>query len=147
VTVFGLIIQQTYQPWLLVHIFRKNVRIKAHSVHSRKISTDRKFSENIIVNSWKFSTSKFFSDGKFVLTNYISQNFPEWKWDLKFTREISINISLRTGPTGLGYAQHLNHAELVTRLLVVILGKNMDWTCGLMDSWTQKSQTHLIIHE
>jgi hypothetical protein len=66
-----------------------------------------------------------------VLTNHISQNFlsvenfPEWKWDLKFTREIFINISLRTGPTGLGYAQHLNHAE-VTRLLVVILGKNMD---------------------
>jgi hypothetical protein len=34
--------------------------------HSKKISTDRKFSENIIVKSWKFSTSKFFSDGKFV---------------------------------------------------------------------------------
>ena len=56
--------------------------------HSRKISTDRKFSENIIVKSWKFSTSKFFSDGKFVSTNHISQNFlsaenfPEWKWAL-----------------------------------------------------------------
>ena len=87
-----------------------------------------------------------------MLTNHISQNFlsaenfPEWKWVLKFTHEISINISQRTGPTGLGGAQHLNHTE-VTRLLVVILGKNMDWTCGLMDSWTQKSQTHLIIHE
>jgi hypothetical protein len=39
--------------------------LKAH-FHSRKISTDRKFSENIIVKSWRFSTSKFFSDGKFV---------------------------------------------------------------------------------
>jgi hypothetical protein len=35
--------------------------IKAH-FHSRKISTDRKFSENIVVKSRKFSTSKFFSD-------------------------------------------------------------------------------------
>jgi hypothetical protein len=28
--------------------------------HSSKISTDRKFSENVIVKSWKFSTSNFF---------------------------------------------------------------------------------------
>jgi hypothetical protein len=33
--------------------------LKAH-FHSRKISTDRKFSENITVKSWKFSTSKIF---------------------------------------------------------------------------------------
>jgi hypothetical protein len=52
--------------------------------HSRKISTDRKFSKNI-VKSWKFSTSKFFSDGKFVSANHLLQNFlsaenfPEWK--------------------------------------------------------------------
>ena len=57
--------------------------------HSRKISMDRKFSENIIVKSWKFSTSKFFSDGKFVSANHILQNvlsaenFPEWKWALR----------------------------------------------------------------
>ena len=57
--------------------------VKAH-FHSRKISTDRKFSEYIIVKSWEFSTSKFFSDGKFVsanhsLQNFLSvENFPEW---------------------------------------------------------------------
>jgi hypothetical protein len=38
------------------------------------------------LKSWKFSTSKFFSDGKFVSANHILQNFlsaknfPEWKW-------------------------------------------------------------------
>jgi hypothetical protein len=48
--------------------------VKAH-FHSRKISTDRKFSEKVIVKSWKFSTSKFFSDGKFVSANHILQNF------------------------------------------------------------------------
>jgi hypothetical protein len=59
--------------------------LEAH-FHSRKISTDRKFSENIIVKSWKFSISKFFSDGKFVSANHILQNFlsaknfPEWNW-------------------------------------------------------------------
>ena len=58
--------------------------LKAH-FHLRKISTDRKYSENVIVKSWKFSTSKFFSDGKFVSANHILQNFlsaenfPEWK--------------------------------------------------------------------
>jgi hypothetical protein len=57
--------------------------------HSRKISMDRKFSENIIVKSWKFSTEKLFSDGKFVSANHILQNvlsaenFPEWKWALR----------------------------------------------------------------
>ena len=62
--------------------------VKAH-LHSRKISTDRKFSENSIVISWKFPTSKFFSDGKFISANYILQyflsaeNFPEWKWALR----------------------------------------------------------------
>jgi hypothetical protein len=44
---------------------------------------------NIIVNSSKFSISKFFSDGKSVSANHILQhfpsveNFPEWK--LAFT--------------------------------------------------------------
>jgi hypothetical protein len=62
--------------------------VKAH-FHSGKNSTDRKFSENIIVKSWKFSTSKFFSDGKFVSANHILQNFLsaenflEWKWTFK----------------------------------------------------------------
>ena len=56
--------------------------------HSRKISTDRKISENIIVKSWKFSTSKFFSDGKFLSASHILQNFlsagnfPQWQWTL-----------------------------------------------------------------
>ena len=56
----------------------------------RLISTDRKCSENIIVKtSKKFSTSKFFSDVKFVsanqaLQNFLSTgNFPEWKCALK----------------------------------------------------------------
>jgi hypothetical protein len=59
--------------------------LKAH-FHSRKTSTDRKCSENIIVKSWKYSTSKFFSHGKFVSANHILQNFlsaenfPERKW-------------------------------------------------------------------
>ena len=59
--------------------------VKVH-FHSRKFSTDRTFSENIIVKSWKFSTSKFFSDWKFVSANHILQiflfaeNFLEWKW-------------------------------------------------------------------
>jgi hypothetical protein len=58
--------------------------LKAH-FHSRKFSTDRKFSENIIVKSWKFSTSEIFSHRKFVSANHILQNFlsaenfPEWK--------------------------------------------------------------------
>ena len=67
-----------------------NDSFKAH-FHSRKISTDRKFSENIIVKSWKFSTSKYFSDVKFVSANQILQNFlsaehfPEWKWALRLS--------------------------------------------------------------
>jgi hypothetical protein len=42
---------------------------------SRKISTDRKFPENII------STSKFVSAANHILQNFLSaENFPEWKW-------------------------------------------------------------------
>jgi hypothetical protein len=72
-------------------IRRKNCKtsVKAH-FHSRKISTDRKFSENIIVKSWKFPTSKFFSRRKiFPSANHILQyflsaeNFPECKWALR----------------------------------------------------------------
>ena len=84
-----------------------------------------------------------FTDGKFVLTNHISQNFlsaenfPEWKWDLKFTREISINISLRTGPTGLGYAQHLNRSrgshEATCSYIREKHGMDL-WAHGLVDS-------------
>jgi hypothetical protein len=56
------------------------------------ISTQEKFprTENFpkisLFKSWKFSTSKFFSHGKFVSANHILQiflsaeNFPEWKW-------------------------------------------------------------------
>jgi hypothetical protein len=64
---------------------QKSSTFKAH-FHSRKISTNGQFSENIIVKSWKFSTSKIFSDGKFVSANHILQNFlsaenfPERKW-------------------------------------------------------------------
>jgi hypothetical protein len=49
--------------------------------HGQKI-----VSENVIVKSSKYSTSKFFSDGKFVSANHILQNFlsaenfPEWKF-------------------------------------------------------------------
>ena len=53
---------------------RSHTTFKAH-FHSRKFSTDRKFSENIIVKSWKFSTSKFFSDGKFVSANHCPLKF------------------------------------------------------------------------
>jgi hypothetical protein len=66
------------------------MKIKAH-FHWRKISTDRKFSENAIVKSWKFLTSKFFPQGKFVSANHIIQNFhsaenfPEWKRALRLT--------------------------------------------------------------
>jgi hypothetical protein len=42
--------------------------LEAH-FHSRKISTDRKFSENIV------KSSNFFSDVKFVSANHILQNF------------------------------------------------------------------------
>jgi hypothetical protein len=59
--------------------FRYMYTFKAH-YHSRKFSTDRKFSENIIVKS-----SIFFSDWKFVSANRILQMFLsaenclEWK--------------------------------------------------------------------
>jgi hypothetical protein len=72
--------------------------IKAH-FHSRKISTDRKFSENVIVKSWRnFSTSTFFSDGKFVSANHILQNFlsaenfPAWVEMGLYAREIDIRF-------------------------------------------------------
>jgi hypothetical protein len=52
--------------------------LKVH-LHSRKISTERKFSDNIIVKSWKFSTSKFFSDEKF---SDGQSHFTKWKWAL-----------------------------------------------------------------
>jgi hypothetical protein len=57
-----------------VTCFHANSSLKAH-FYSRHFSTARKFSENIIVESSKFSTSKFFSDGKFVSANHILQNF------------------------------------------------------------------------
>jgi hypothetical protein len=44
-----------------------------------------------------FSTSKFFSDGKFVSANHILQNFlsaenfPEWKWAFKTVNEWGIS--------------------------------------------------------
>jgi hypothetical protein len=48
---------------------------KFSTFNPRKISTVRKVSENVVIKSWKFSTSKFFSDGKFVSANHILQNF------------------------------------------------------------------------
>jgi hypothetical protein len=82
------------------HFCRKNAKI----FYSGKISKDRKFSENIIVKSWKFSTSKYFSDEKFVSANHILQNFifaenfPEWKTGFRpglngelFTSQISFD--------------------------------------------------------
>jgi hypothetical protein len=71
--------------------------------HSRQFSTDRKFSENIIVSL----TSKFFSDQKFVSANHILQiflsaeNVLEWKWMglkriLSFSRKNISYFSLRS---------------------------------------------------
>ena len=58
------------------------------------ISTQEKFprTENFAKISLLTVENLSFTDGKFVLTNHVSQNFlsaenfPEWKWDLKFTR-------------------------------------------------------------
>jgi hypothetical protein len=65
------------EPIISVHKWSQSTELDgsvAH-FHSRKISTDRKFPENNIVKSWKFSTSKFFSDGKFVSAEHILQKF------------------------------------------------------------------------
>jgi hypothetical protein len=47
--------------------------------HSRRISRNREFSKNVIVKSWKFSTSKLFSDGKFVSANSRFTKFYFWE--------------------------------------------------------------------
>ena len=66
--------------------------IKAH-FHSKKFSTDRKFSENIITfKKLKIFNFKIFSEGKsanHILQNFVSaENFPEcMKWALRSNRD------------------------------------------------------------
>jgi hypothetical protein len=51
-----------------------------------------------IIVKRKFSTSKYFSNGKFVSANHIlrnflsAENFPEWKWTLYSAFAIDCNI-------------------------------------------------------
>ena len=52
----------------------------------RPISTQDKFprTENIIVKI--FFDGKFVSAGNHILQNILAENFPEWKWTLRFWR-------------------------------------------------------------
>jgi hypothetical protein len=90
-------------------------RFKAH-FHSRKISTDRKFSGNVIFNSWKFSTLQFFSNVKFVSANHISQNFlsvenfPEWKWAFTDNMQyVCLKNILSTRSNKIVLAENINY--------------------------------------
>jgi hypothetical protein len=58
---------------------------------SRKFFMDNKFSENIIVKSWKFSISEFFSDRKFA--NFANQKIcqPITFYKLFFLRKIFLS--------------------------------------------------------
>jgi hypothetical protein len=97
-TIYPLHVFDVYRPDWVRCVFTF-LFLDARSSFSRKISTDRTFSENIIVKSFKrkFSTSKFFSDGKFV-----SEHFTKFSFCGKFS-SVEMGLSHRKQPEQLKF--------------------------------------------